>query len=265
MVERLRPGIYAIVGVPGSWERDAFAALLYAGPTAVLCSGAAAYVHRLWDVAGAPVSVLFPRGSARPLAGIHVCTTTVLPDRHVVASGPLRVTSVPRTLRDLSRTRGARWAERALFDACRRGLTDIDEVRACLDDFRRNPKAICLAAAQYDPAFDRLRSPKEVDAVIAIRAAGLPTPEVDHLVQIGSQRRYIDLAYPLVRLAIEVDGRTTHSLPFDVAADRARQTELEALGWTVIRIPTRWLTGDCHRAIVRIRTALLELGHPAVT
>jgi very-short-patch-repair endonuclease len=45
----------------------------------------------------------------------------------------------------------------------------------------------------------------------------------------------VDAALPAIKLAIEVDGFGHHSTPEQFQYDRARQNELVAIGWTVLR------------------------------
>ncbi len=50
----------------------------------------------------------------------------------------------------------------------------------------------------------------------------------------GSHYR-LDFAVPDLKIGIEIDGFESHSDTQDIAADRKRQRDLEAIGWTIIR------------------------------
>jgi hypothetical protein len=65
---------------------------------------------------------------------------------------------------------------------------------------------------------------------------GLPPPVRQHQVAIPgrSRPRYLDLAYPGARVAVEYDGRREHG-PRQWAADGDREDELAAIGW--VRLP----------------------------
>lgn len=52
---------------------------------------------------------------------------------------------------------------------------------------------------------------------------------------VGGQRFEIDVAFPELRLAIEVDGRRYHSEDERFQADRTKQNALIAAGWRVLR------------------------------
>lgn len=45
---------------------------------------------------------------------------------------------------------------------------------------------------------------------------------------------FLDFADPVKKIGIEVDGKEFH---LDIEKDTARQTELERMGWKIIRIP----------------------------
>jgi very-short-patch-repair endonuclease len=61
----------------------------------------------------------------------------------------------------------------------------------------------------------------------------LPVPKAE--VDWGPQRRYrLDFAYPLIRLAIEVDGWSAHFTPEQQRWDRRRANSLSRAGWTVL-------------------------------
>lgn len=62
-----------------------------------------------------------------------------------------------------------------------------------------------------------------------IRSRGL-----DLWPQLPVGRFFVDFGNPVAKVAIECDGRQWHQ---DAAKDAARDQELEAMGWTVIRIP----------------------------
>lgn len=68
------------------------------------------------------------------------------------------------------------------------------------------------------------------------RNEGLPQPVCQHRVHDGPRLvGRIDFAYPADRVAIEVDGYESHASLDAFRHDRARQNELVALGWTVLR------------------------------
>ena len=97
-----------------------------------------------------------------------------------------------------------------------------------------------------------------------LRDHSLPGPVAQHEVRVG--RRFVgrvDFAYPRRKVAIEVDGYECHSSLAAFRRDRARQNELVAAGWTVLRFtwddvvhrPER-VAGVLHRVLVAIAAGL---------
>jgi len=89
----------------------------------------------------------------------------------------------------------------------------------------------------------------------AIVAGGLPEPAQQHRVSTGTRRCRIDLAYPALRLAIEVDGWEHHRTRSAFDDDRARANDLVAAGWNVLRF-TSTMTDE--QAVETIRRALSQ-------
>jgi very-short-patch-repair endonuclease len=69
-----------------------------------------------------------------------------------------------------------------------------------------------------------------------LRRAGLRGWRAQYRIVLSGGVAYADVAFPLRRLAIEIDGRRHHdetSGRFE--SDRIRQNELVAAGWRVLR------------------------------
>ena len=66
--------------------------------------------------------------------------------------------------------------------------------------------------------------------------------EVNYRVQVGGRVRYLDLAWPDAKVAVEFDGFVPHSTRRVFDDDRARQNDLVADGWTVFRVTRRCST-----------------------
>ena len=97
----------------------------------------------------------------------------------------------------------------------------------------------------------------------AILDAGLAAPTVQHWVEVGSRRYRLDLAYPSIKLAIEVDGAQHRQDPDVVASDRSRLARLRRAGWTVIVIRSSHFASDLLEALSKIRRLLRGIsGHP---
>ena len=87
---------------------------------------------------------------------------------------------------------------------------------------------------------------------------GLPPPRVNYRVHVGGRRRYLDLAWPDVKVAVEFDGFVPHSTRRVFDDDRARQNELVAARWTVFRVTKTMLDADpagAFRPVATVRCA----------
>lgn len=89
-----------------------------------------------------------------------------------------------------------------------------------------------------------------------LRSAGMKGWVANHPVRIGSLRYFLDVAFPEIRLAIEVESVAFHSSPGQLHRDRLRQNLLTAAGWTVLRIDWTMIT-DRPDAVIRIIRAAL--------
>ena len=73
----------------------------------------------------------------------------------------------------------------------------------------------------------------------AIVGAGLPEPVRQLRVVVDDRVYFLDLAYPQVKLAIEVDGFEYHRGRGVFDRDRSRQNDLVRAGWTVLRFTSQ--------------------------
>ena len=62
-------------------------------------------------------------------------------------------------------------------------------------------------------------------------------------------RYYADFAHLESRVLIEIDGKAYHSTPEQIARDQRRQTDLEHLGWKVIRLTGSEVNGNPYRVV----------------
>ncbi len=70
---------------------------------------------------------------------------------------------------------------------------------------------------------------------------------------------FIDIAFPAVRLAVEIDGRLHEDDPSVFENDRYRQNRLVAQGWTVLRFTWAMLVAHPDYVVATIRAELARL------
>jgi very-short-patch-repair endonuclease len=101
---------------------------------------------------------------------------------------------------------------------------------------------------------DRTRSELEAMFLTLCRRHRLPQPEVN--VPLGPFT--VDFLWPTARLVVELDGYRTHAGRAAFEADRARDVELKALGYDVLRFTWQQVTArsaDVARTVRRLLRA----------
>lgn len=174
-----------------------------------------------------------------------------VPDEHVRQIGPLRCTSqqwaaVERSVSD----DGA-----AIDDVLRRtecGAAAISNVLTVFGKRRGNP----LRRLVVDDSRDTPWSYAERKAHRMLRAAKITGWSTNLPVTINGANFRIDLAFPALKLAIEVDGFAYHSSRDSFERDRQRQNLLVADGWTVLRFT--WAMLDDPDAVLRVICETIE-------
>jgi hypothetical protein len=150
------------------------------------------------------------------------------------------VTSVARTLADLTTSLERVRAVWALDDALRRRLCAKTDVIAVIERWRGG--AGCLSARErLDEADGIAESILETAGRLVLRDRGVPLPVPQHELWApdGTLVAQLDGAYLQEKVALEFDGADPHGLPEAVFRDRWRQNRLPELGWTVLRF-TWW-------------------------
>ena len=92
----------------------------------------------------------------------------------------------------------------------------------------------------------------------AVRRCGLPEPVPDHRLRVGGRCRYLDVAWPEVKIAIEFDGFVPHSNRRSFDEDRVRQNDLVAAGWAVFRLTATALSAAPDAALAPVIDCLRE-------
>jgi hypothetical protein len=234
----LRPGVSALAGAPPSWEQMLQATLLSAGQGAWASHRSAA---RLWGVRGVGESSSFEvlTGLDRrvTLDGVVGRRSRELFDADLTTRFGIPCVAPPRALVDIAGSFRHDDLGKALDDLLRRKLRTLDDVRRCIGRLHAGPgralKGIHGVLAERWPGYDPGESDLETRAVCAIARAGLPLPKQQHRMLLGGKKVRIDLAYPDLKIAIEVESWAFHGQirsKFD--CDHIRRDELILLRWT---------------------------------
>lgn len=238
-LRRVRPGVFVVAGAPRSFEQDVLAAVLAAGSDAVASHTTAAV---LWGLPLVEHEVLELTTSRRHWARMPAVrahrTVAFLGCEHTLLR-QIPVTTVARTLVDLSGSCSASQLGRMTDRAIREGTLRLEDLRTCVAGLGpargRHPsrveRVLDRRLAGYDPGDSGL----EMRFARAIVGGGLPEPVQQHPVSIGRRHYRIDLAYPESKIAIEIDGWEYHRSRSAFDDDRNRANDLVVAGWHVLR------------------------------
>ena len=148
---------------------------------------------------------------------------------------------------------------RALDDLLRRKLCTLDEIRRCVDRLHPGPgrplKGMHRVLGERWPGYAPGESDLETRALRAIANGGLPLPKQQHRMRLAGKTVRIDLAYPELKIAIEVDSWEYHGQirsAFD--CDHIRRDELVLLQW----VPFTFTAAMSDDFIARSTRTLLE-------
>lgn len=255
--ERLDVGVYGPTGVPMTWRRRLMLGLLLAPDGSLGSHRSCAALLGVGGINRPGPEITIPRGTTlrRPWLVVHESTDLDLADR-------LRIDGIPITgPRRLAMDLGS-VVSPAQYRQAMRGLRSSHGVQfpALLRTYLRHKRSGRNGGAALRDWLDRYvdvggvpESDLEQIVLDALLDAGL-RPVAQHWVEVGPKRYRLDLAFPGLMLAIEVDGSHHEEKPAK-GADAIRQAALEAAGWTVERIRAATFTSDLVRAIETVRRA----------
>jgi hypothetical protein len=254
------PSVWAVGHPALVSEALEIAALLYAGPDAVLSHRSAA---ALWRVGPRPgcVEVTVAGRNVRPCPGLGIHRVAALDARDVRLRAGLPVTAPARTMIDVAGCLedDDLAIERALAELRVLGLATDSELRGAID---RGPtrkgagRVRWMLDSEAEPGLTRSEAERLMFALCA--RAQLPRPLV------GARPRGfpIDFLWPAARLVVEVDGLRYHGHARAFETDRRRDQILVAAGYRVIRITWHQLTREPMATIARLAQALVAVAPP---
>lgn len=259
--QRLRTGVYVVGAVPSTWHQRVMGTCLGGGFDLVASHRTAA---RLWNLVGADgrIEVTVTGERRVRLPGVRVHQSILLPELDRTTRAGIPVTSLARTVADVSSHQDPLTVGIWIDEAMRNHRLDLLDLRSCVARLtgpgRRDLRPLQAALARRLPGYDPGDSELEARALRALTDAGLPAPVQQHPVRRPDGRRaFIDLAYPPEMVAIELDGWEHHGRRSAFDPDRIRRNELTLLGWDVYQFTAtmadRMLTATIASALTRAR------------
>ena len=256
---RLFPGVYIHSSIPTSSRIMAEAAVLMAGPSAVVSHQTAA---RLWGgtVADDGHTHLTLAGIRHQVRGLKTHRSKA--GQRVTTFGGLRLTTPAQTFLDLA-------ADLTLVDLVALGdsLVRADRVTPArlvqtAATYRGRNRAIAARAAGLVRA--GVDSAMESRTRLLIVLAGLPEPVVNHKVlwPDGRVRFRFDLSHPEHRLVIEYDGRQHAESDAQWSWDISRREWMDTNRWRIVVIRSRDIYATPAQTLSRILSAMRDVGMP---
>jgi len=255
----LHRGVYAVghrqLRIEGRW----LAAVLAAGPGAVLSHRDAAALHGVRQTPeGRRISVS-TGAHARAVDGVWLKARRTLTAEDCAVVRDIPVTSAARTLVDLAPMLTPAQLQSTIGEADRRGLLDVTAVEQALRRTKGRHghgharlRAALDAHAQHGAVL--ARSELEERFLDLVLSAGLPRPRLNAPV-VGFQ---VDALWRSERVVVELDGWAHHKGREAAARDRDKTNRLQVAGYVVLRFLHGDLVGRPSDVAAAIRSALAQ-------
>jgi very-short-patch-repair endonuclease len=246
------PRVYAVGHTAPNRPADLWAAVLYAGPGAMLSHGTAAQWRGLIDYAPPRIEVSTPR-QVQSLERVRVYGRRAELVREV--HNGLAVTTIPMTMVGLAATSKPRVVDRALAQLDFQKLLDTHSLLAACAHGRRGSKQLRAALERYDPRLKYANGRLEEDFYALCKRRGLPLPRLNtHVHDIK-----VDAYWPQQGLVVELDSELAHSSPARRRRDRRHDLILRSHGLTVHRYDWELVHRQPAEVIADVLSALERL------
>jgi very-short-patch-repair endonuclease len=229
-LHRIHQGVYAVGHAALSREGHWLAAVKASGAGAVLSHQSAAVLWELLPRSVGAIHITVPIArNPSSTRGISVHRSKTLTEEDTTRRNRIPVTTPIRTLKDLKRPLPREQWEAAIDRARGRGI-DVNDL---VDE--------APTRSALERRFLRLCSRHRI-----------PAPRVNE--RVGSY--LVDFLWGESRIVVEVDGYEFHRGRASFEADRARDAELTALGYRVVRFTYRQVTEQPTLVASRTRALL---------
>ena len=230
-LHQVLPRVYAVGHLAPSVGADLTAAVLYAGPGAMLSHATALWWRGLLDRQPWPIEVSTPR-RCRSLEGVKVhgrrgCRR----DWH----NGLPMTTIEQALLDFAARASLDRVRYALANADYRQVLDVSALQIIAGNGRAGSPRLREALKRHDSKLARTRSPLERIFLPFCESYGIPLPD-DVNVRVAGV--LVDAVWWEQRLVVELDGKDNHSSWGQIQRDRSNELRLRAAGFDVNRYGT---------------------------
>jgi hypothetical protein len=245
----VHPRVYALGHRAPSIEADLTAAVLYAGPGAMLSHATALWWLGLLDKQPWTIDVSTPR-RCRSLPRINVHSRRAC---ERIWERVLPTTSVEQTLLDYAAVAPLERVRHALANADYHKVLDIPALQAIAGN---GSAKLRKALTRHEPRLARTRSPLERIFLPFCERTGIPLPDD---VNVWIERVLVDAVWFQQKVVVELDGKDNHSSWAQIQRDRSNELRLRAALFDVRRYG--WAQLDDEPALVE-SDLLQALGLP---
>jgi len=246
-LHRVLPRVYAVGHRAPSVEADLWAAVLYAGPGAMLSHATALWWRGLIDKQPRPLQVTTPRRCSS-LAGMKVYGRRTC--ERTLHKG-LPSTTVEQALLDYAATAPSERVRYALANADYHKVLNIPALQVMAGNGRKGSTKLRNALSRHEPKLAHTRSPLERRFLALCERAGIPIPEVNAWVE----GVLVDAVWRERKLVVELDGRENHRSWAQIQNDRSKELRVRTGGFALVRYGTRQLEEECAGIEAELRRA----------
>lgn len=251
----VHPRVYAVGHLAPSYEADLFAAVLYAGPAAMLSHVVAAWWWRLTDRRPTLIDVSTP-WKRHALPGLRIHSRRSL---ERTSHNRVPVTTVPQVLLDVAATQSLDTVRYMLAEADYHRLIDFGRIEEILGRGKPGSDRLRQAIEIHNPDLARTNSPVEREFLALCEESGIPRP----LVNVRVCGFKVDCYWPSHRVVVELDGGKGHSTERQVARDHGRDLKLRGARIAVRRYARRQIAQQRGLVVEDLWAALDAAGQTA--
>jgi very-short-patch-repair endonuclease len=254
---RVHRGVYAVGHRQRTREASWIAAVMACSPGAFLSHLDAAALWGIYEGCRPAIHVTTTARSARRLPGIRAHRARTLDPADVTAKDGVPVTTVARTLIDLTDILSSDRLLRAIREAEYLGLLDHDSLNAAVKraNGRKRLRKLTDAIGRHTPG-QIIREELEHRFQELLHTAGLPKPQTNVKVQTRRRPYTVDCLWPDQHVAVELDGRAAHARATAFEEDRARDAALTATGVRPLRFTWHRVTEEPEDVLAELKATL---------
>jgi hypothetical protein len=227
----VHPRVYAVGHRAPSVEADLTAAVLYAGPGAMLSHATALWWRGLIDKPPRAVQVSTPR-RCRSLREVNVHGRRAV--ERIWHKG-LPTATIEQALLDYAATARIERLRHALANADYHKVLDVAALQVIAGNGRAGSTKLKQALKRHEPKLARTRSPLERLFLPLCEKFGVPLPDD---VNVWIEGVLVDAVWWKEKLVVELDGKDNHSSWGQIQRDRSNELKVRAAGFDVFRYGT---------------------------